>query len=166
MILAHLLGGAGFLVLLAATQVQSRARFLAVDACGLVAVVAHYLLLDAPTGAAMSALYLVIDGAAALRDRSDLARRGFPVNYGLAVLLVAVTWRGPVGLAALFGTLAAVASRQQEEMRRLLLLLVVSTAGWGAYGALVGSWSQVAFSVAYAAFGLLGVWRIERQTHA
>lgn len=73
--------------------------------------------------------------------------------------------RGPADLAALFGTLAAVASRQQEGMRPLLLLLVVSTAGWGAYGALVGSWGQVAFSAAYATFGLLGAWRVERQTH-
>lgn len=166
MTLADLLGGAGFLVLLAATQVESRARFLVVDFCGLAAVVAHYLLLDAPTGAAMSALYMVIDVTAGLRDRSDLARRGFAAHYGIAVLLVAFTWRGPVDLAALFGTLAAVASRQQEAMRPLLLLLVVSTVGWGAYGALVGSVGQVAFSVAYAGLGLLGVWRIDRQTHA
>ena len=145
---------------------ESRARFLAVDACGLGAAVAHYLLLDAPTGAAMSALYLAIDGTAAFRDRSDLVRRGFAAHYGLAALLVAVTWQGPADLAALFGTLAAVASRQQEDMRPLLLLLVVSTAGWGVYGALVGSVGQVAFSVAYATFGLLGVWRIDRQTHA
>ncbi|MFW6192867.1 MAG: YgjV family protein [Gemmatimonadota bacterium] len=163
---AHLIGGAGFVVLLVATQVGSRARFLAVDFCGLGAVVAHYILLDAPTGAAMSALYMAIDVTSGLRDRSELARRGFVAHYGLAVLLVAFTYRGPADLAALFGTLAAVASRQRDEMRPLLLLLVVSSVGWGAYGALVGSVSQVSFSAAYATFSLLGVWRLERQTHA
>lgn len=166
MTLAHLLGGTGFLVLLAATQVESRLRFLVVDFCGLGAVGVHYALLDATTGAALSALYMAIDVTAVLADRYDVVRRGFYVHYALAVVLVGATYRSPVDLAALFGTLTAVASRRQSAMRPLLGLLVVSAVGWGVYGAFVGSYSQVVFSVAYACFGLLGIRRIGRSTHA
>lgn len=174
MIYAQLLGGAGFLLLVLATQIGSRREFLIADFCGLVPVVAHYILLDARAGAAMSALYMVIDVTATIDDRPTLSRRIFLGHYGLAAVLVAVTWRGSADLFALFGTLAAILSRQQERMRPLLLLIVVSCVGWGLYGFLAGSVSQVAFSTVYAAFSLLGVRReavgarreAGRQTHA
>lgn len=164
--LPHLVGGAGFAILLAATQARSRSGFLAVDLCGLVAVTAHYVLLGAPAGAAMSALYLAIDTAAVLEEWTGLSRRWYVALYALAAALLGLTYEAPADLAALFGTFAAVASRQQRDMCPLLLLLVVSSFGWGLYGWLVGSVSQVVFSAAYATFGLLGVWRIGRQTHA
>lgn len=163
---AQLLGGAGFLLLLAATQAKTRGRFLVLDVCGLVPVTAHYLLLEAPAGAAMSALYLVIDVSAALEDPPGRARDRLLAQGALAALLIGLTWRTAADLAALAGTLAAVVSRQQAEMDRLLWLVVASTAGWGLYGVLAGSVAQVAFSAAYALAALLGIWRIARPTHA
>lgn len=129
-------------------------------------MVAHYLILDAPTGAAMSALYMAIDVTAAFSERSRLARRAFFLHYVLAALLLGVTYRAATDLLALFGTVAAIASRQQPEMRHLLALIVVSSLGWGLYGVFAGSVSQVVFSAVYALFSLLGIWRIERRTHA
>jgi len=129
-------------------------------------VVAHYLILDAPAGAAMSALYMVIDVTAAFSERFRLARRAFFVHYALAALLLGVTYRAATDLLALFGTVAAIASRQQPQMRGLLALIVVSSLGWGLYGFFAGSISQVVFSVAYALFSLLGIWRLDRRTHA
>ena len=166
MILIQIIGGVGFGVLILATQVRRRRTFLIADFAGLVPVVAHYVMMDAYAGAAMSGLYMLVDLCAVLiADRPVLLRRAFWGFHGLAIALVAVTFAGWIDLLALFGTIAAVASRQQKYMRPLLGLIVVSCVGWGLYGLLVGSVAQVVFSVTYAAFSLLGIFRQQRPTH-
>jgi len=114
----------------------------------------------------MSALYMLIDVTAAFDERSRRVRRLYFVHYLLAAVLTGLTYRGAADLLALFGTWAAIASRQQREMRRLLALLVASAVAWGLYGLYAGSFSQVAFSTLYALAGALGIWRIVHQTHA
>lgn len=156
----------GFLVLLLATQIQSRRGFLIADLLGLGPVVAHYVLLDAVAGAAMSALYIAIDVTAAFDERWPLVKRLFPVHYLLAALVATLTFTGMPDLLVLLATWTAIASRQQRGMRRLLPLLVASSLGWGLYGVFVGSVGQMAFSTAYALAGSVGLWRIVRRTHA
>lgn len=166
MILAQYIGGAGFLVLIAATQVRRRRLFLAVDFVGLAPVVAHYILLDAFAGAAMSALYMLIDLTVAYQHRSLAVRRAFWVYYLVAGFMIAFTYQGPFDLLALAGTLAAVVARQQPTMRRLLVGIILSCVGWAAYGYFAGSFAQIAFSTTYALASAVGLLRLpDRQTH-
>lgn len=95
-------------------------------------------------------------------DCDDQASRADVAVFEAAHFRRSRTGDGVTGHSAL----TAVASRRQSAMRPLLGLVVVSAVGWGVYGAFVGSYSQVVFSVAYAAFGLVGIRRIERLKHA
>jgi hypothetical protein len=78
-------------------------------------------------------------------------RRAYFAFYPLAAVLTAVTWGSPDDLAALAGTLFAVASRQQTLLRPLKFLVFLSAVGWGIYGMLSGSISQTIFSIFYGA---------------
>jgi hypothetical protein len=165
MIFIQLLGGAGYIILLLATQISTRRGFLIADYCGLIPVATHYALLGAPVGAAMSILYMLIDMTAVFENRAKFIRHLYLVYYILAIILAGITFQQATDLFALFGTLAALISRQQSQMHHLLLMIVVSCVGWGLYGIFAGSVAQVVFSMVYALFSLLGIWRIVRQTH-
>jgi len=163
---AQLLGGAGYLVLIYATQLRRRRVFLLVDFCGLAPVVAHYILLDAPAGAAMSGLYMLIDLTVAFQHRSLAIRRAFWLYYLVAAAMISFTYHGPADLLAVGGAVAAIIARQQPVMRRLLTWIIISCIGWAIYGYFAGSIAQIAFSTVYAIASGVGILRLdERQTH-
>lgn len=156
---AQLVGGAGFAVLIAAPLTRTRRHFLLFDILGMVPVGAHYIMLGAPSGAALCATYILMDIVAARLHSSTLVRRAYFAFYPLAAGLTAVTWSGSDDLAALAGTLFAVASRQQLALRPLKLLVFLSAVGWGLYGVLTGSFSQALFSLFYGGAALYAVFR-------
>lgn len=157
------IGGAGYLVLILATQLRRRRLFLVIDFCGLTPVVLHYVLLDALAGAAMSALYMLVDLTVALARRPRTIRSAYGACYAVAGVTIFMAYEAPTDLLAAAGTIAAVVARQQPAMRRLLAWIVVSCVGWGLYGYFAGSLAQIAFSSVYAVASTLGIVRLDRQ---
>ncbi len=161
-VLAQVVGGVGFGLLVLSTFARARLRFLLIDIAGLVPVIAHYVILAAPVGAALSAFYMLSDVVAAFSERRA-ARVAFWLFYPLAVAIGWVFWAGPADLLAIVGTVLAVAARHQRSVWRIQALILVSTIGWGTYGLLVGSVVQVAFSMIYGVAALANAVRFFRQ---
>lgn len=155
-LIAQFLGGAGFLLILIAPLVAQRNRFIALDVAGLVPVCIHYVQLGAPVGALLCALYIVMDVVSSQLASRPLARQAYWGFYPAAVLITFIFYGDARDLAALAGTLFAVASRQQSDFAWLKFLIFLSAFGWGLYGILVGSYSQVIFSTIYAVTSLFG----------
>lgn len=163
---AQLVGGAGYLLLLIATQADRTRRFLALDATGLVPVVIHYLMLGAGAGAVMSALYLLVDVVHLLIRGARAAFLALALAYAAALSLLILWFEGPIDLLALAGTVAAIQARREEHMIPLLSWIIVSCVGWGIYGYLAGSYAQLAFSTLYAAASAVGILRLRRPIEA
>ncbi|MGD2132676.1 MAG: YgjV family protein [Maricaulaceae bacterium] len=159
LVLANLVGLAGFIVLAIAPLTATRARFLALDVAGLVPVAIHYVLLGSPAGAAFCVLYIVMDLIGFFTAGGPRARTLYWLVYPAAAVILALGWSGWGDLLATAGTMLAAAARQQTHLPRLKLLVFASALGWGAFGALTLSWSQVAFSTVYAISALIGARR-------
>lgn len=148
-LIANIVGAVGFAGLILATQMPTKARFLSVDFAGVLLVAAHYAVLEAPSGVVYSLLYAVADLAAALIDDPRRRRWAFGALYiltGAFLLYWSAAW---IAALSFTGTIFAIAARQQSRLWALNALILASSFGWGSFGWLTGSYSQVVFSIVY-----------------
>lgn len=151
-LLANLIGAVGFAGLLLATQMATKARFLAVDFAGVLLVAAHYALLDAPSGVVYSLIYAAADIAAAFDIGRAWRRRLFGGLYLVTAGLLVYWSFETTALLSFAGTVMAIAARQQSRLWALNAFIFLSAFGWGSFGWMTGSYSQIAFSLAYSLF--------------
>lgn len=168
-LIANLIGAVGFAGLILATQMATKARFLAVDFAGVLLVAAHYALLEAPSGVIYSLLYAVADLAAAWKTDTKW-RRGLFAGLYLITGGLLIYWSLDGAAALSFaGTVFAIAARQQSRLWALNALILLSSFGWGSFGWVTGSYSQVVFSLVYglaAGYRALRLFRRERKAPA
>ena len=153
-VIAQFVGALGIALLLASTFMRRRRMLLVLDAAGSAVMGVHWALLGGTAAIAISALVVVMDLAGT--DPRD--PRGWLVIWAslpVTAVLLALLWSGPVDLFAALGMLGIAASRLSSGQVRLRALAMASCVPWIAYGVVMMSIPQVAFSVAY--FVAMGV---------
>jgi len=161
-LLANLIGAVGFAGLILATQMATKARFLAVDFAGVLLVAAHYALLDAPSGVVYSLIYAAADLAAAFEINRKWRQKLFGGLYLITAGLLIYWSFEATAMLSFAGTVFAIAARQQSRLWALNAFILLSTFGWGSFGWMTGSYSQIIFSFVY---GLASGYRAVRLFH-
>lgn len=160
-IIAQLVGALGISLLLASTLMRTRPMLLAVDAAGSLVMGVHWALLGAPAAVAISVVVAVMD-LAGTDPRDPRGRVVVWASVPVTALLLGVFWGGPVDLLAGLGLLALAASRLSMGQVRLRALAMASSVPWMAYGAMLMSIPQMAFSAAYFVAMGISIVRIRR----
>lgn len=158
-LLANLLGAGGYALFAISPLARSRLKYLVVHGIAMIPIAIHYVMLSAIPGAVLSMVYL---GADVLGARWPGNRRVLAALTVAAIAAFVPTYTQLTDLLGLFGTLVFVASRAVTGHQATLAVAALSTVTWGAYGWVEGSWSQVGFSFAYAAFCLVSLVRLSR----
>ena len=147
-IIAQLVGVVGIALLLASTFMRRRSMLLGLDAAGSLVMGIHWMMLGATAAVAISVVVAAMD-LAGTDPRSPRGRAVIWASMPVTALLMAIFWSGPVDLLAGLGLLAIAASRLSRGQIRLRALAMAASAPWIAYGILLMSIPQVAFSAAY-----------------
>jgi hypothetical protein len=147
-ILAQIVGAVGVMLLLASTMMRGRRKLLALDAAGSAVMGVHWALLGGTAAIAISALVVVMD-LAGTDPRDPRGRMIIWASIPVTAVLLAVLWSGPADLFAALGMLGIAASRLSSGQIRLRALSMAACVPWIAYGAIMVSIPQIAFSVAY-----------------
>jgi len=147
-IVAQAVGVIGIALLLASTLMRRRAVLLAFDAAGSIVMGIHWALLGGTAAIAISAIVVVMDFAGT-DPRSARGRAVIWLSIPVTAILLIIFWSGPVDLLAALGMLGIAASRLSFGQVRLRALAMASCLPWIAYGVILVSIPQVAFSVLY-----------------
>ncbi|GEM_PF-3865005 len=156
---ANALGFVGYALFALSPLAGSRGRYLALHGIAMLPIAAHYVLLEAMAGALLSLVYLAAD---LVGSRSERARWWLLALAGAALAILIPVYESALDLLALAGTFIFLLSRATPDFAKSLIIAGISTIGWGVYGWLEGSYSQVLFSAAYALFCAISLMRQKR----
>lgn len=160
-IIAQLVGVVGISLLLASTFMRRRAMLLALDAAGSLVMGIHWALLGATAAVAISVVVAAMD-LAGTDPRNPRGRAVIWASMPVTAILLVVFWSGPVDVLAGLGLLAIALSRLSRGQIRLRALAMAASAPWIAYGIVLVSIPQVAFSAAYFVAMGVSIIRIRR----
>lgn len=164
-IVIQAIGVVAMVLLVAAVQLASRGRILAVRTVAHVLWIVHFLLLGAATGAVMNFIgavrTYVFQRWGSGENRSIGIFWSMTFLTGVAGLL---TWHGWLSILPIIGTsFAAVATWQRNEQKiRWILLLACPL--WFAYSALTGSYAGMLTEIITVMSLCTGLWRYRKRT--
>ena len=160
-IIAQLVGVVGIALLMASTLMRRRAALLALDAGGSAVMGIHWALLGGTAAIAISAVVVVMD-IAGTDPRNSRGRLVIIASLPLTAIFLGVFWTGIVDVFAALGMLGIALSRLSRGQVRLRALAMAASVPWIAYGVILVSFPQIAFSAAYFVAMGISILRIRR----
>jgi len=160
-IMAQLVGVVGIGLLMTSTLMRRRSALLAFDAGGSAVMGIHWALLGGTAAIAISAVVVVMD-LAGTDPRNPRGRFVIIASLPLTAIFLAIFWTGIVDVFAALGMLGIALSRLSPGQVRLRALAMAACVPWIAYGVILVSIPQIAFSAAYFVAMGISILRIRR----